>query len=64
MPLNAIKNYVKEELPGIYEAGKFIRNRAEDFNENREQVLNLSDADHKSEERKREESGEYKEMLN
>jgi len=39
MPLNAIKNYVKEELPGIYEAGKFIRNRAEDFNENREQVI-------------------------
>ena len=37
MPLNAIKNYVKEELPGIYEAGKFIRDRAEDFNENREQ---------------------------
>jgi hypothetical protein len=39
MPLNAIKNYVKEELPGIYEAGKFIRDRAEDFNENREQVF-------------------------
>ncbi len=39
MPLNAIKNYVKEELPGIYEAGKFIRDRAEDFNENREQVI-------------------------
>lgn len=39
MPLNAIKNYVKEELPGIYEAGKFLRDRAEDFNENREQVF-------------------------
>ena len=39
MPINAIKNYVKEELPGIYEAGKFIRDRAEDFNENREQVF-------------------------
>ena len=39
MPLNAIKNYVKEELPVIYEAGKFIRDRAEDFNENREQVF-------------------------
>jgi len=39
MPLNAIKNYVKEELPGIYEAGKFVRDRVEDFNENREQVF-------------------------
>jgi hypothetical protein len=39
MPLNAIKNYVKEELPGIYEAGKFIRDRYEDVNENRERVI-------------------------
>lgn len=39
MPLNAIKNYVKEEFPVIYEAGKFIRDRAEDFNENSEQVF-------------------------
>jgi len=39
MPLNAIKNYVKEEFPVIYESSKFIRDRVADFNENREQIF-------------------------
>ena len=38
MPLNAIKNYAKEEFPVIYESSKFIRDRVADFNENREQL--------------------------
>lgn len=39
MPLNAIKNYAKEEFPVIYESSKFIRDRVADYNENSGQVF-------------------------